>query len=301
MVILGSTYNALAFMFREEGVKPMNLVCIVRQKDGSSLSKLLNSAVSFNWHEFNFDRNEGLISFEHLDRSEVDNVIKLLDEVFIFDDIHMDFSDEKPSSKQVQTRATQNKTSSLFIINDADDLKYLRFNDVIANYNMFRLHKAIFNAIHHGFATPEDIWKFLLAARREIVITYNPPETIDFAIGDVVLCNYGTHVDGEVSGSHVASIVCDISDDGTAYVIPITKHIFPADKTKYLPVEVGSDIVYDDPNFAGGTLLLQKGKYVRAERFTKVIGKTSPEFLCKLLSILPVVYDFSINLIEFDM
>lgn len=281
----------------------MNLVCLVQQKENTTLTKLLSSSVFFRCRQFNYYRSEGLIEFEGLDRSDFDEVIHILDEIFIFNDIFAESSLEEialssvvPSiSSRNTTQQHRNSSSGPFRIYDVDDLKFIKFGDAIADYHMSRIHKTLYEAIHKSFATPDDIWKFLLSARAEIKINYNPPEIIDFNVGDVVLCNYGTHPDGEISGGHVASVVCDISEDGIAFVVPITTHRCKDDLTRFLPITVGSDVLYDNPDFKGGTLLLQMGKYVRAERFEKVIGKVTPEFFTRLIATISGVYDFSLN------
>lgn len=154
-------------------------------------------------------------------------------------------------------------------------------------------------AVYRGNADIVDTLRFLLGASLEISMQYNPIPTaslIAFSVGDVVECKFGTHVDGEISGMHVHSIVCDIQDDGTAYLLPITKQILDGDGRKYLLMRAHQDVNYYDTKFTGGTVLLRMGKYVRPERIRIIVGKTTPDFFQHLLSIFHDSMDFSCNL-----
>lgn len=154
-------------------------------------------------------------------------------------------------------------------------------------------------AVYRGNADIVDALRFLLGASLEISMQYNPIPTsslIAFSVGDVVECKFGTHVDGEISGMQVHSIVCDIQDDGTAYLLPITKQILDGDGRKYLLMRAHQDVNYYDTKFTGGTVLLRMGKYVRPERIRIIVGKTTPDFFQHLLSIFHDSMDFSCNL-----
>ena len=115
------------------------------------------------------------------------------------------------------------------------------------------------------------------------------------SIGDVVDCNYGSHLKGEITGGHVHSIVCDIDNDGMVYVLPITKATLEGDETRFLPFSANLDVEYTDTRYTGGTVLLKMGRYVHHQRFGEVVGHVLPEFFGKVLTALSTTVNFSSN------
>lgn len=142
-------------------------------------------------------------------------------------------------------------------------------------------------------APSRDICQYLMAAGTEIAMKYNPREVVDFSIGDIVICNYGNHLGGEISGGHVHAIVCDVDEEGLIYAVPITKAKLNGNLQKYLPFETKVDVDYIESKYTDGTVLLKKGRYIRPERIQRVAGTTRPEFFNKLLAILPTTIQFS--------
>ena len=195
---------------------------------------------------------------------------------------------------------SKNKANTKVIISKLGDFySKIHFSDPEVGSFVNRIIGSLINAVYHSNASIIDTLKFLLGAALEISIQYNPipaDSLIAFSVGDVVDCKFGTHVDGEISGMHVHSIVCDIQDDGTVYLLPITKQILDGDGKKYLLARANQDISYYNPKFNGGTVLLRMGKYVRPERIRIIVGKTSPDFFQHLLQIFHHSMDFSYNL-----
>ena len=173
---------------------------------------------------------------------------------------------------------SQNKANSKVTISKLGDFySKIQFSDPDVRTIVNNIINSLINAVYSSNASIIDALKFLLGASLEIAIQYNPlpaDSLIAFSVGDVVDCKFGTHVDGEISGMHVHSIVCDIQDDGTVYLLPITKQILDGDGKKYLLARANQDISYYNPKFNGGTVLLRMGKYVRPERIRIIVGKT---------------------------
>lgn len=195
---------------------------------------------------------------------------------------------------------SQNKANAKVTISKLGDFySKIQFSNPDVRTIVNKIIRSLINAVYNSNASIIDALKFLLGASLEIAIQYNPlpaDSLIAFSIGDVVDCKFGTHVDGEISGMHVHSIVCDIQDDGTVYLLPITKQILDGDGKKYLLARANQDISYYNPKFNGGTVLLRMGKYVRPERIRIIVGKTSPDFFQHLLQIFHHSMDFSYNL-----
>lgn len=136
----------------------------------------------------------------------------------------------------------------------------------------------------------DEIVKHLLTTGTEIAMRFNPKPSISVNVGDIVDCQYGTHLDSEISGGHVHALVCNIVNN-TVFVIPITKQIIEGQF--YLTFSAEKDVVYTEPNrYNEGTLLLDRGSYVGVERLHEVIGKALPEFFDEIIEVLPEAYCF---------
>lgn len=160
----------------------------------------------------------------------------------------------------------------------------------------------LFDLKNYSDAPLSEMLGFLYAASTEMTIQYDPtinPEKV--YTGDVVVCNFGKHVDGEVSGPQVNALVCDVSEDNVVYLIPITKQQIVGDVKKYMPIVVNRDVFYNaGTHFKSGTLLLQMGKYVRVERIRRIVGTVSPEYYSEVIHRLHKSLDFLNELPEVE-
>lgn len=189
--------------------------------------------------------------------------------------------------------------SNVKISSIIDFQKRVKFTDKTVSFLVNRIISTLSNAEYVAKANITDTLKFILGACLEVAIQYNPIPCIDLkqlSPGDVISCKFGTHVDGEVSGMAVHSIVCDIQEDEkTVYLLPITKQILDGDARRFMLIRAPHDVSYFDTKFTGGTVLLRMGKYVRYERVCDIVGKTSPEFFRDLLNSFHNSMDFSLN------
>ena len=144
----------------------------------------------------------------------------------------------------------------------------------------------------------EEIGKHIMSATFTIQMNYNPPPIVPFSIGDVVHCNYGSGIAGEIQGGYVASIVCNIDANNQIYLIPLVKRVTSLNPKAHIAFECPKDIVHiaKYSSRPGGVVLINKARYVRAERIVEVIGQTTPEFFERVLKQLPTTFDFSANI-----
>lgn len=179
---------------------------------------------------------------------------------------------------------TSQHDDKFVIISSVKDFQQkVKFSDKIVSNKVSLLLKVLDFATYHCNASIVTLLNFLWAACIEIAIQYSPDLNLfSYSCGDLVVCNFGTHVDGEISGRYVYSIICDIQDDGMVFLLPITKRLLKGDDHKYMLV-TSDDLAYFSSTFKPGTVLLKMGKYVRPERISKRLGRTSPEFFRKLL------------------
>ena len=165
-------------------------------------------------------------------------------------------------------------------------------NEYIEDLNN-RLLESIAWAIDKRNIPEEEIGDIIFSTISEIYMRYSKKRCTKFAVGDVVDCNYGFHLTGETNGKHIEAIVCDISDNGMPYLVPLVNVNSDVDTYSHLIFKAQKDITYITCNNREGTVLLSKAKYVCAERINAVIGKTSKDFLEKVLNYLSRTFDFT--------
>ena len=149
--------------------------------------------------------------------------------------------------------------------------------------------------MYYKKAKNDDICKYLKTVEKEIAMRYKPRIPVKFAVGDIVECDYGSHLQSEISGHYVHAIVCDIDEKGLIYAVPISKYHIEEDANKYLPFSSDVEVQYIESKFTGGTVLLKMGRYMHSQRVNKVVGHLSPEFFASLMKTLPITFDFSDN------
>lgn len=260
----------------------MELKLKITQKEGSSMSSLVKQMCALKCR-IKVDAHEGDISIEGMDDNNVENVIDSIDEVFNIVGVDIVPAVEIPEPEEHVVTA------------ESLEIAKIAFSNKEVEDQVNKLMRVIYWAMYSSKAPPRDICQYLMSTGTEIAMKYNPREVADFSIGDIVVCNYGNHLSGEISGGHVHAVVCDIDEDGTLYAAPITKAKLEGNRLKYLPFEANLDVDYTVSRYTGGTILLKKGGYIRPERIQEVVGKVRPELFEKLLAVLPDTVRFSHN------
>ncbi len=178
-----------------------------------------------------------------------------------------------------------------------DDLivKKIEFQNPAIEAAMNKLLKTAFWAMYKQCGNEKEIVNHIWTAIREMSLKYTDPNIIEFSVGDVVDCYFGTHLPREINGSHVLGIVLDITADKMVYIVPITKAVEDIDARVYITFHRDVDVDYYYEQYYGGTALLDKGRYLRAERLQTVVGKAKPNFLYDLVTMLPKARDYSAN------
>ncbi len=240
--------------------------------------------------------NNGTVVASDVDPLRIENVIEVVENCFEITGVDIDTTDvvfevEKPAvEEKPKTKSKVDKTA--LEADSADDLSFkkIEFQNNDVEKQMNKLLDIIYWMMYKKNVPADKIVKHLLATGREIAMRFNPKPSISVNVGDIVDCQYGTHLDSEISGGHVHALVCNIIDN-TVFVIPITKQIIEGQF--YLPFSVEKDVVYTEPDkYNDGTLLLDRGSYVGIERLDEVIGKALPEFFDEVIEVLPEAYCF---------
>lgn len=258
------------------------------------------------------DIENGFVTVENVNDNMIDTVIELINNNYILLGVDIDNNVDNdvnvPAVKE--TTAVSTKTESTLVqkptVNtlepqSEDDLiiKKVEFENKHVEQLINKFLRTVYWAMFKMKASEKDIGKYIYTSIGEISMRYDDKPIIPFSIGDVVDCNYGEHLIGEINGGHVSAIVCNIINERMVYLIPITKETENIVSPSYLTVKVPDDITYNEKCYMGGTALLDKSKYVRTERLNEVIGKTSSEFFAKVLYKLATTFDFTnTNLME---
>ena len=273
----------------------MKIAFSISSPVGGAIPKLIAEVSSFKCR-VQVDLNNGTVVASDVDPLRIENVIEVVENCFEITGVDIDTTDvvfevEKPAvEEKPKTKSKVDKTA--LEADSADDLSFkkIEFQNNDVEKQMNKLLDIIYWMMYKKNVPADKIVKHLLATGREIAMRFNPKPSISVNVGDIVDCQYGTHLDSEISGGHVHALVCNIIDN-TVFVIPITKQIIEGQF--YLPFSVEKDVVYTEPDkYNDGTLLLDRGSYVGIERLDEVIGKALPEFFDEVIEVLPEAYCF---------
>lgn len=265
------------------------------------------------------DLENGFVAVENVDDTMIDTVIELVDKYYTILGIDIDNTIEVPVEKQesaVVVEAVEETTTEDIEESEApetvetvaekhptvlepqseDDLiiKKIEFENEYVENLINKFLRTAYWAMFKMSISEKEIGDFVLTSMNEISMRYNYKPSIEFSVGDIVDCNYGMHLVGEINGGHVAAIVCNIYASGMVYLVPITKMQTDITSHSYLIFNPPEDAIYEnDMYYKGGTAILDKAKYVHPKRINAVIGRTTPTFFKKILCQLASTFDFT--------
>ena len=220
------------------------------------------------------DFEKGVITAKDVNNDVIDTIIGVIDKHFIIESISVDNTTNQEKSE----------------LNEND--RVVKFSDKdIENLLNEKLIKTIVWAMSHGMSS-EEIQKYIWTMITEISYSNSSSSELrvkNVSVGDVVQVNFGKHPIGEMSDSRGYAIVCNISTDGSLFLVPIDKESSNIDSNSFNILE-NSDV----------TVLLEMSKYVNPRRLDKVLGKVEPEFLKELLNQIAITFDFNSNAEEID-
>lgn len=262
--------------------------------DGA-IPKLIAEVSSFKCR-VQVDLNNGTVVTSDVDPLKIEQVIDAVNSCFEITGVDIDTTDmvfevEKTEVvKETETISTAEKSN--IVANSADELSFkkIEFENADVEEQINRLLKIIYWIMYKKNVPADEIVKHLITTGTEIAMRFNPKAPANINVGDIVDCQYGTHLNSEISGSHVHALVCNVISN-TVFVIPITKQIIEGQF--YLPFSNKKDVMYTEPDkYREGTLLLDRGCYIGIERLQKVIGTALPDFFDEVIEVLPEAYCF---------
>ena len=218
------------------------------------------------------DFEKGIVTVKDVKNDLIDTVVGVIDKHFVIKSVSVDNGTEQEKSES------------------CEDVKVVKFSDKdIENLLNEKLIKTLVWAMSHGMSS-EEIQKYIWTMITEISYSNsNELRVENISVGDVVQVNFGKHPAGEMSDSRGYAIVCNISTDGSLFLVPIDKESSNIDSNSFNILE-NSDV----------TVLLEMSKYVNPRRLDKVLGKVEPEFLKELLNQIAITFDFSSKAEEID-
>lgn len=177
---------------------------------------------------------------------------------------------------------------------------FARFDDPDVESTLNNLVKDCYWAIYSKNIPKEEIIKHLKTARSDMYYDYfsSLKEKVKISVGDVVACDYGKRLPGEVRGSRVLALVVKIFWNDTALLVPIFgKNGY----SKYdVRVLLNEEIVFDskeqNEEYAkyfengGNTFILKLAATVSVIRIKEVIGHLKPEIFNRIALKLPSVF-----------
>ena len=289
---------------------------VTTKKEGSvvSLIKRVNKISC----RIQIDLENSFVAVENVDDTMIDSVIELIDQYYNILNVMIDNTsdestsvetshsvtivDEPKSEDTVEETAEPENKPTVVGPQSEDDLiiQKVEFENEYVENLINKFMRTAYWAMYRMNVPEKEIGEFILTSINEISMRYNKKGSIEYSVGDIVDCNYGIHLAGEINGGHVSAIVCSTTNGGMAYLVPITKIRENLTSLSYLTFDVPEDVVYKNDYYTGGTALLDKGRYLRAERFQEVIGKATPEFFAKVLDKLSTTFDFTGNIVMTD-
>lgn len=260
---------------------------------------------------FSLNFANGFVVVENVEDSMIDSIVDLLNNNYTIEEVHINNTNEPfvanpvcenvqgQISSQIEEQPREESTSGFNDKTECDvPSEQVESQSENINNAINILLRNVNWYLEMEKATERDILNHIYTCVREMDMRFTPKRNVQFSVGDIVEVYYGSHLSGEVNGNHVHGIVCDIPNEFMAYVVPIIKNSESEVNAKsYLKCTIPNDLVYTEEADYESIAILEKGKPIRTERFNKVIGRATPEFLKKLLyQLKDSTFDFTHNL-----
>lgn len=257
----------------------MKLIVNVCNLDKIKMADIIKKVKSFNCR-IQIDLEIGQIIIEELKEEETQEIFKFINKYFSVLNIRI-----KNSVEEYQIEENS-------IANNNDDT--ILYKNKYIEEKLKSLIKSLDWAMYKKNVDEKELGRIILSASTLISMKYHGFGMINFSVGDIVDCCYGTNLTGEISGGHTHAIVCDINSNGMPYLIPISKE---NDKSKitskeYIIFKAPNNAKYEDEKYTGGTIIIDKGKYLAPERIISVVGRVNEELLIHVLKKIPKIFTF---------
>ena len=247
----------------------------VSPNENFSVTLLLQACLKVNAKVVVHDlqKAQHVITAEPQSQEDTDELLSLIESFYTIDSIDIDTTEMK----------------------NQDERKYaFNFEDEKLNQQFTILADAVAESENKGIAPNGYILSAIQGLHARLKLT---TPVIDFEVGDVIDCNYGTNMPYETSGGHIWNLVI-AKNEHQAFVIPMFKNTaesqsensdaicIPIDETMVSFNSIKTDL-------SATFLALNVGRWISNYRITKVIGKSTDNCFKKVISELPKAFDFT--------
>lgn len=162
-------------------------------------------------------------------------------------------------------------------------------------YAISKLQTTAYNALfHHPNISEHAVLQMITSCEHEIRQKYKKKNKIEIHLGDIVICDMGYHLSGEISGYHIYCIVLQILSNNQVCIAPLIEyHGKEPQSHSYLFYDATRDILNSPNCYPKGFVLLGSTRVINIYRIYAIIGKTSTAFLNKVLKQLASTFDFT--------
>ena len=235
---------------------------VAHQNKGQDIGKLFEEVKSTS-SIFKFNNEENLVTVSKVKESEIGFILELMDNYYLVREYTIE---EEETDKYTGLKRATSKL--LEVASWATEVKSV---------------------------SEKEISNFIWDCKNEIAWNYADKPAIKFEVGDIILCNMGSHLKGETNGNKYV-IVCNISKVNLPYVVPIMINIDKMyESHHYLKIDLKNESTWRPQAYKKAVILLNKGKEINPKRFLKVVGKVKPKALGKIIAELPNAFDFTEN------
>lgn len=244
------------------------------------------------------------LTVENVETDMIDTVIELVNQYYTISIIKIDNTSDdtvvetlpKVTDVDSTKRNVEGENNPTIVGPQSEDdliIRKMEFKNEYVEEIINKFMRTAYWAIYKCNVSEIEIGDFLWSTIKDISMKYSPKQEKNFSIGDIVECNYGMHLPGEINGGHVFAIVCNITN--MVYLVPVIRNREDITSHSYITFDTPKDVVYTDKEYSGGTALIDKGRYLRVERINKVVGRTTPEFFNRVLKKLSTTFNFINN------
>lgn len=249
-------------------------------KDGAEFAMLdVISSVSC---RIQINSRHGLITAEDIPTKELSILRNTIKQYYTIERIDIDNLPPEdiyaPVVKTVPTDSSQPPSTENII----SQTKYPQISEAIE-----KLSNSVLWKMDHRDIPEKEIVNYLYSWIAELSLRYDSKPSLAVSPGDIVECNLGYHLPGEIYGSRIQGLVGGTIEN-LVYIVPLINASVDDVKTSKYPykLDTAKDVIYSERQSEDFqcVALLDRGRYVRIERVNEVLGKTSVDFFEKHLA-----------------
>lgn len=234
----------------------------VEAKEGTNFNELMSKMCKVPFL-FRFDTKNNIITLENVSEQSIDAALDIIKNYY----------------EIVQTEVDGRQEAS----EDG--------NNVAIEKAINRLWRTVYWAMYQKGISERKLERLVTDTVYRISQKYNGYIQQEIKPGDVVRCNYGWNLRGEISGIEMLSVVCKVNPSkGEVFVVPIVRRI--RDAEIYLDFTAKKDMVGEKNNSFTGYVICEKARSIYIGRVVKQEGELKKTYFKKILRKIPTAFKF---------